>query len=70
MNEAQHIAENTEPCARCGGDMEFIPYQDQAGCASALIEMWRCQECGKVVYGDVIGYGFCDLDSAFMPPDD
>ncbi len=49
-------------CEHCGGPVEFIPYHDQAGCGYAIIELWRCQQCGRARYGDVIGQVTCDLD--------
>ena len=55
---------DTVLCEVCGSPMEFIPYQDQAGCGSAVLELWRCPNCGHAEYGDVIGYAACDIDPA------
>lgn len=57
-----HPHTSDKPCIRCGGHAVFYPYQDQGGCGSAIIELWRCQDCGHVEYGDVIGQASCDLD--------
>ena len=54
---------DTVLCEVCGSPMEFIPYQDQAGCGSAILELWRCPN-GHVVYGDIIGYAACDVPAA------
>lgn len=51
---------DTVLCEVCGSPMEFIPYQDQAGCGSAILELWRCPN-GHVRYGDIIGYAACDV---------
>ncbi|GEM_PF-6733096 len=51
-----------DPCEKCGGATEFIPYQDAAGCGSAIIELWRCTVCGAAHYGDVVDYDTCKWD--------
>lgn len=51
----------TRPCEVCGEPAEMIPYQDAAGCGSAIMELWRCAN-GHATYGDIIGYGACDID--------
>lgn len=64
-NETKHgtvDVQSDERCEVCGGAEELIPYQDAAGCGTAIIELWRCRDCGHARYGDIMGYGACDLD--------
>jgi rubredoxin len=49
-------------CEVCSGAEELIPYQDAAGCGTTIIELWRCTVCGHARYGDIMGYGTCDID--------
>lgn len=63
---AEHIPTtfNAEPCATCGGCQELIPYQDASCCGSVTIELWRCEDCGQMHYGDTIDFGStCDINA-------
>jgi hypothetical protein len=59
-----HAESNTpaELCEVCGAPMTLIPYQDAAGCGTAIIELWRCEN-GHARYGNTIDYAACDIDS-------
>lgn len=62
MSNQQDTATTGHLCQECGGPTERIVYPDAAGCGHVLIEMWRCQQCGAVEYGDIVGGLACDAD--------
>lgn len=53
---------STKTCEVCESPAKLIPYQDAAGCGTAVIELWRCEN-GHARYGDIMGYSTCDVNT-------